>query len=114
MDKTQSIGILGPTWSSVQRVFAGIAKKAALLAAKNPDHEKEIVVATGDKQTVTIRLEKLTRGSFHCRADQDSTFPDSTGAQRANLDATLPLIMPTPIGGGVAEFTQTTWQRSFA
>lgn len=98
MDKTQSIGILGPTWSSVQRVFAGIAKKAALLAAKNPDHDKEIVVATGDKQTVTIRLEKLTRGSFHCRADQDSTFPDSTGAQRANLDATLPLIMPTPIG----------------
>lgn len=98
MDKTQSIGILGPTWSSVQRVFAGIAKKAALLAAKNPDHEKEIVVATGDKTTVTIRLEKLTRGSFHCRADQDSTFPDSTGAMRANLDQTLPLIMPTPIG----------------
>ena len=98
MDKTQSIGILGPTWSAVQRVFAGIAKKAALLAAKNPDHEQEIVVATGDKQTVTIRLEKLTRGSFHTSPDQDSTFPDSTGAQRANLDATLPLIMPTPIG----------------
>jgi hypothetical protein len=98
MDKTQSIGILGPTWSSVQRVFAGIAKKAALLAAKNPDHGKEITVATGDKQSVTIRLEKLTRGSFHCNPDRDSTFPDSTGAQRANLDATLPLIMPTPIG----------------
>ena len=98
MDKTQSIGILGPTWSSVQRVFTGIAKKAALLAAKNPDHEKEIIVATGNKQTVTIQLEKLTRGSFHCRPDQDSTFPDSTGAQRANLDQTLPLMMPTPIG----------------
>lgn len=98
MDKTQSIGILGPTWSSVQRVFAGVAKKAALLAAKNPDHAKEITVATGDKTSVTIRLEKLTRGSFHTSPDRDSTFPDSTGAQRANLDATLPLIMPTPIG----------------
>jgi hypothetical protein len=98
MDKTQSIGILGPTWSAVRRVFAGMAKKAALLAAKNPDHEKEIVVATGDKQTITIRLEKLTRGNFQCTPDSDSTFPDSTGAQRANLDATLPLIMPTPIG----------------
>jgi len=98
MDKTQSIGILGPTWSAVQRVFAGMAKKAALLAAKNPDHEAEITVATGDKQTITIRLEKLTRGNFQCTPDRDSTFPDSTGAQRANLDATLPLIMPTPIG----------------
>ena len=98
MDKTQSIGILGPTWSAVQRVFAGIAKKAALLAAKNPDHEKEIMVVNGNKQTVTIRLEKLTRGSFHCRPDTDSGFPDSTGAQRANLDSTLPQIAASPIG----------------
>ena len=98
MDKTQSIGILGPTWSSVNRVFSGMAKKAALLAAKNPDHEPEIIVATGDKTTVTIRLKKLTRGNFHTSPDQDSTFPDSTASQRANLDQTLPLIMPTPIG----------------
>lgn len=98
MDKTQSIGILGPTWSNVQKVFAGIAKKAALLASKNPDHEKEIVVTAGNKQAVTIRLEKLTRGSFHCTPDRDSTFPDSTGAQRANLDQTLPQLATSPIG----------------
>jgi hypothetical protein len=103
MDKTQSIGILGPTWSATTRVFAGMAKKAALLAAKNPDHEKEIVVATGDKQTVTIRLEKLTRGSFHTSPDNDSTFPDSTGAQRANLDATMPVIAASPVGAEMFE-----------
>lgn len=109
MDKTQSIGILGPTWSRVQRVFAGIYKKAALLASKNPDHAKEITVATGEGQTTVIQLEKLTRGNFHCTADSDSTFPDSTGAQRANLDATLPLIAPTPIGAEMLS-SPDNWQ----
>lgn len=97
-DKAQSIGILGPAWSRVQKVFAGIYKKAALLAAKNPDHGKEITVVSGDGQTVTIQLGRLTRGKFHCKPDTDSTFPDSTASQRANLDQTLPLIGPTPVG----------------
>ena len=98
MDKTQSIGILGPTWSRVQKVFAGIYGKAALLAAKNPDHSKEIVVAMGNGQTTKIVLENLTRGRFHAKPDTDSTFPDSTASQRANLDATLPVIGASPIG----------------
>ena len=98
MDKAQSIGILGPTWSRVQRTFAGIYKKAALLGAKNPDHGKEIVVAQSNGQTVTIVLTNLTRGRFNAKPDTDSTFPDSTASQRAMLDQTLPLIAPTPIG----------------
>ena len=98
MDKAQSMGILGPTWSRVQLVFAGIYKKAALAASKNPDHAKEIVVATGEKQTVTIQLEKLTRGSFHCKPAADSTFPESTAAKRANLGAMLPQIAASPVG----------------
>ena len=42
MDITQSIGILGPTWSSVQRVFAGIAQRSGITGSKNPDHEKRL------------------------------------------------------------------------
>jgi hypothetical protein len=101
MDKAQSMGILGPTWSRVQLVFAGIYKKAALAASKNPDHAKEIVVATGNKQTTTIQLEKLTRGQFHCKPDTDSTFPESTAAKRAALQALLPQMASSPVG---AEF----------
>jgi hypothetical protein len=100
-DKAQSMGILGPTWSRVQLIFAGIYKKAALAASKNSDHAKEIVVATGNKQTVTVQLEKLTRGSFHCKPDQDSTFPESTSAKRATLATMLPQIGASPVG---AEF----------
>lgn len=101
MDKAQSMGILGPTWSRVQLIFAGIYKKAALAAAKNPDHAKSIVVAVGNKQTTTIQLQKLSRGSFHCKPDQDSTFPESTAAKRATLTAMLPQIALSPVG---AEF----------
>ena len=98
MDKAQSMGILGPCWASVQQVFCGIYKKAALAASKNPDHAKEITVATGDKQTATIRLERLSRGAFHTKPDKDSTFPESTAAKRASLQAMLPTIVSSPVG----------------
>jgi hypothetical protein len=98
MDKAQSMGILGPTWSRIGSVFSGIYKKAALAASKNPDHSKEIVVATGDKQTTTIRLEKLTRGSFHCKPDRDSTFPESTAAKRAAMQQLVPQMAASPVG----------------
>ena len=98
MDKAQSIGILGPCWSRVQKVFCGVYKKAALLASKNPDHSKELVVVNAQGTQVTIELVKLTRGRFHAKADTDSTFPDSTASQRAILDSTLPMIAQTPIG----------------
>jgi hypothetical protein len=112
MDKAQSVGILGPTWSRVQKTFAGIYKKAALCASKNPDHAKEITVAVGENQTATIRLERLTRGKFHCKPDTDSSFPDSTASQRANLDSTLPLIMPTPIGAEILS-SPDNWEEMF-
>jgi hypothetical protein len=100
-DKAQSMGILGPTWSRVQILFSGIYKKAALAASKNPDHAKSIVVALGNKQTTTIQLEKLKRGNFHCKPDEDSTFPESTSAKRATLATMLPQIGASPVG---AEF----------
>jgi hypothetical protein len=112
MDKAQSIGILGPTWSRIQRVFAGIYKKAALLAAKNPDHSKEITVTKSDGQVTTIVLAHLTRGRFNAKPDTDSTFPDSTASQRAMLDQTLPLIAPTPIGAEVLA-SPDNWEEIF-
>ena len=98
MDRSQAMGMLGPCWARVQTLFAFIYKAAALLASKNPDHAKEIVVVTGDKQTAQIHLEKLTRGSFHCKPDKDSSFPESTAAQRATLNALLPVAAASPVG----------------
>jgi hypothetical protein len=98
MLRAQAMGQLAPTWSRIQSLFCGIYKKAALAASKNPDHAKEIAVVSGNNQTVTIRLERLTRGSFHTKPDKDSTFPESTAAQRATLATTLPQAAATPVG----------------
>jgi hypothetical protein len=99
MMRSQALGILGPAWANLQRMFAGIYKKAALAASKNPDHAKEISVVTGSGQSISIRLERLSRGSFHAHPDVDSTFPESTSAKRATLSQILPTIAASPIGG---------------
>ncbi len=98
MLRAQAMGTLGPAWANIQRLFAGIYKKAALAASKNPDHAKEITVVTGQGQSVVIKMERLSRGSFHCHPDTDSTFPESTSAKRATLGQILPMAGSSPIG----------------
>lgn len=97
MDRSQAMGMLGPAWANLQRMFAGIYKKAALLASKNPDHGSEIVtVGDGGKQ-ISIKLEKLQKGKFHAHVS-DSSFPETTAALRANLQDLIKLAAASPIG----------------
>jgi hypothetical protein len=98
IDRSQAMGMLGPPWANLQRLFAGIYKKAALAASRNPDHAEEITVVSGQGQTISVRLERLKRGSFHCHPDVDSSFPESTAAKRAQLAQILPLAMQSPVG----------------
>jgi hypothetical protein len=91
------MGMLGPAWSNMQRMFAGIAKKAALLASKNPDHGSEIAIVGSDGQQISIKLEKLKKGKFHAHVS-DSNFPETTAAKRANLQDLLKLAAASPVG----------------
>jgi hypothetical protein len=97
MDRQQAMGMLGPAWANMQTIFAGIAKKAALLASKNPDHGSEIVVVGGDGKNITIKLEKLKKGKFHAHVS-DSNFPESTAAVRANLQEFVKMAAASPMG----------------
>ncbi len=97
MDRTQAMGMLGPAWANLQKMFAGIYKKAALLASKNPDHGSEIVTVGGDGKNITIKLEKLQKGKFHAHVS-DSSFPESTAAVRANLTEFVKMAAPSPMG----------------
>ena len=97
MDRSQAMGMLGPAWANIQRMAAGIYKKAALLASKNPDHGSEIVVVGGDGKNISVKLEKLQKGKFHAHVS-DSSFPETTTALRANLQELLKLAGPSPIG----------------
>jgi hypothetical protein len=97
MDRSQAMGMLGPPWANLQKMFCGIYTKAALLASKNPDHGKEIIVTSGDGKNVTLKLEKLTKGKFHAHTSE-SSFPESTASKRANLQSLITMAAASPIG----------------
>lgn len=97
MDRSQAMGMLGPAWSAMQVMFAGIAEKAARLASKNPDHGTEIAVVAKDGSKITVKMEKLKKGKFHSHVS-DSNFPETTAAKRANLTDLLKLAAGTPVG----------------
>lgn len=97
MDRSQAMGMLGPAWSSLQRMFGGIYTKSALLASENPDHGSEIVVTSGDGKNVTLKLERLKKGKFHAHISE-SSFPETTASKRANLQTIIQMAASTPVG----------------
>jgi hypothetical protein len=103
MDRSQAMGMLGPAWANMQRLWAGVYIKAVLLASRNPDHGGEIAVAKPDGGKVTIQLKKIKKGTFKAKPDVDSSFPDSTAAKRANTTQLLVQAAPTPLGAAIFE-----------
>jgi hypothetical protein len=101
MDRSQAMGIIGPAWSNIQRMWGGVYTKACLLASKNPDHGKEIATLKSDGSKATLQLGKIRKGTFKAKPDVDSSFPDSTAAKRQMLQQLLPLIAPTPLGAAL-------------
>jgi hypothetical protein len=109
MDRAQAMGMLGPAWANLQRMFSGIYQKAAILAAANPDHAKEIAVVGKDGKKATLHLEKLKKGTFRAKPSKDSSFPESTAALRANLQSLLPMAAKSPVGAMLFE-SPDNWQ----
>jgi hypothetical protein len=97
MDRSQAMGMLGPSWASMQIMFSGIAEKAARLASKNPDHGTEIAVVGKDGQKITVKMERLKKGKFHAHVS-DSSFPETTAAKRANLADLVKMAAASPVG----------------
>jgi hypothetical protein len=102
MDRSQAMGMLGPAWANMIRMFAGIYTKAALLASKNPDHGSEIAVTAGDGSTISIKLERLTKGKFHAHMSE-SSFPETTASKRANLQQIIQMAAQSPVGQALFE-----------
>ena len=103
MDRSQATGILGPAWANMQRMWATIYTQVVLLASKNPDHAREITVEGTSGAKVTFTLQAIRKGTFHAKADVDSSFPESTAAKRANVQTFLPLAATTPLGAALFE-----------
>lgn len=102
MDRSQAMGRLGPSWASMQILFAGIAEKAARLASKNPDHGTEIAIVGKNGQKITVKMERLRKGKFHSHVT-DSSFPETTAAKRANLADLMKMTAGSIIGQTLTE-----------
>jgi hypothetical protein len=103
MDRGQAMGLIGPAWANIQRMWAGIYTKAVLFASKNPDHGKEIATLKSDGTKATLQLTKIRKGTFKAKPDVDSSFPDSTAGKRQNMQQILPMAAPTPLGAAIFE-----------
>ena len=90
--RSQAMGQQGIPWMAVQRMFARIYDQAAKLAAKLGGM---ITVPNKNGGVGTYQLEKLN-GNFRAYPDQDSSFPESTAAKRANLMQLITLAMQAP------------------
>lgn len=95
---SSAMGQQGITWGAIQRMFASIYRQAALCATRNPDHSEEIAVPGKNGTTTTLNLQRITKDKFGCYPDQDSSFPESTAAKRAQLTNLATMAAQTPVG----------------
>lgn len=108
--RAQAMGVKGIPWQSLQWMFARIYYMAALAASKNPDHAEEIVVPGKGGQNQTLTLEKLRKGNFGVYPDEDSSFPESTDAKRAQLTELLTIAQANPAVGEQIMSSPDNWE----
>jgi hypothetical protein len=98
--RNQALGRLGVLWSVLQKADARMYYQVALALQNDPETPEHILVPQKDGQTVTIEVERLRKGHFMARPDEDSGFPDSTNAIRSvltqvfGLAAQFPALVP--------------------
>ena len=97
--QSSALSMQSPTWGAIQSLYAGIYKKAAILASQNPDHGEEIIVS-GDGGGI-VKLESLRKGKFGCFPDKDSSLPETTAMQRSVMRAFLELVITSPMGAAI-------------
>jgi hypothetical protein len=93
---TQAMGQLGVIWGAVQRLMAKIYRQAALLAAKD-DQEQKTLMIPSPKGPVQLRMADLGKGHFLAHPDVDSGYPESTQQKRATLGMVLDMALKDPV-----------------
>lgn len=93
----QAKGRLGIIWSVLQNADAQMYYQVALAAANDPDTPEEIVVPVQTGQNVTIRVERLRKGHFMCKPDDDSGFPDSANQIRGIMTQLFGYMATNPM-----------------
>ncbi len=100
--RAQAMGMQGPTWGAIKKLFAKIYEQAAMLAAANPDHGETLEVSDEDGGGA-IQIASLRKGHFGCYPDEDSSFPESTPQKRQTLTGLVTMAAQSPMGAALFE-----------
>ena len=100
--RAQAMGMQGPTWGAIKKLFAKMYEQAAMLAAANPDHGETIEVSDEDGGGA-IQVASLRKGHFGCYPDEDSSFPESTPQKRQTLTGLVTMAAQSPMGAALFE-----------
>jgi len=100
MAKDAALGRIGLPWGSLQEIYAKSYKQLILQVARDEamqERSVSVLVGEGNKQQPQmISLKDLTKGKFHCFPDTDTSFPETTSAQRQNLMLIMQMAVGAP------------------
>lgn len=95
--RDQAMGVIGPVWMQMQRLWAGIYYQAALAAGKNPSYPEILVAPVEGGKNQELRPGRMQKGRFGCYPDKDTGFPETQAAKRQMLQAFMTLIGQNPV-----------------
>jgi hypothetical protein len=95
--RDQAMGVIGPIWMQMQRLWARIYYQAALAAGQNPSYPEVLVSPVEGGKNQELRPERMQKGRFGCYPDKDTGFPETQAAKRQMLQAFLTLIGQNPM-----------------
>jgi hypothetical protein len=85
MAREQAMGQMGLPWGALQEMMARAYQQAVKCRAES-DPDSTITVKVPDTKGESIEsivVRELAEGSFHCKPDTDSSFPETTAGMRA-------------------------------
>jgi hypothetical protein len=97
--RDQAIGALSLTYAPLKKLLARINELAAMSAEQRQETRANGLIPTsrGTFQTLSVDLDKLRSGRYHCEPEIDETLPDTPSAQRQTF-MQMVQFMPNVMG----------------
>lgn len=108
--RAQAMGQQGIPWMAIQRLWAKVYWQAAKCAFRRDKDGDGKIVVPGKAGTTSIYQLAQLKGDFGCYPDQDSSFPESTQAKRANLMQILQFALQSPQVGQQLLASPDNWE----
>lgn len=108
--RDQAMGVIGPIWMQMQRLWSKIYYQAALAAGQNPSYPEVLLAPVEGGKSQELVPQRMKKGRFGCYPDKDSGFPETQAAKRQMLQAFLTLIGQNPVAMQAFMSLPSNWE----